>query len=159
MFPLLLDDLCDKRGWFTIQEITEGYALAQSLPGPIAANVAVYFGEKKMGLKGAVAASFGAIVPAVIAIVLAVWILNAFNVEKIVALALNGVKSASIALICNSAIMMIKKSVRKPPEVVLFAALIVIMLFLNVSAYLTVLLAALFGVISFAVERVRCREK
>lgn len=155
MMPLLVNDLCEKRGWFTMEEIAEGYALAQSLPGPIAANTAVYFGEKRMGLKGAAAAAIGAIIPAVVSIVVIFRILDAFYLETIISWALAGVKSASVALICHSAYMMIKTSIRKPADIVLFADLICLMLFLDVSAYICVVIAAFVGAAAFAVGRVR----
>lgn len=159
MMPLLVNDLCEKKHWFSMDEIAEGYALAQSLPGPIATNVAVFFGEKRMGLKGAIVAAFGAMIPAIVAIIVAVWILDAFNIDRVVSLALSGIKSASIALICHSAYMMVKKSVKKFSDIILFVGLILVTLVLDMSAYFTVIIAASFGIFAFVLERVKCGEK
>lgn len=52
-----------KRGWLTDIEFAEGFALAQSLPGTAAGNVATYVGLKLRGWRGASVAMAGFILP------------------------------------------------------------------------------------------------
>src|SRR5699024_7914532 len=66
ILPLLQSELDDKKGWSNHDELCEYYALGQSLPGIIAANMSMFVGYKLLGQKGAVAAVTGIITPAFI---------------------------------------------------------------------------------------------
>ena len=70
ILPLLQSEIAEKKGWVTADDIIEYYALSQSLPGIIAANISIFVGHKLMGIRGAVAALTGVIMPAFLAIVL-----------------------------------------------------------------------------------------
>ena len=70
ILPLLQSEIAEKKGWATIDEIVEFYALSQSLPGIIAANISIFVGHKILGVRGAIAAITGVIMPAFLAIVL-----------------------------------------------------------------------------------------
>ena len=76
ILPLLTSELVDKKHWISSEELCEYYALGASLPGIIAANVAIFTGKKLLGLKGAIAATVGMILPAFLAIVLLASILS-----------------------------------------------------------------------------------
>ena len=70
ILPLLQSDVAEKKGWVTADDIIEYYALSQSLPGIIAANISIFVGHKLLGIRGAVAALTGVIMPAFLAIIL-----------------------------------------------------------------------------------------
>ena len=70
ILPLLTSELAEKRGWLTSDELCEYYAISTSLPGIVAANVAIFTGRKLLGTKGAFAAIIGITLPAFVAIVL-----------------------------------------------------------------------------------------
>lgn len=70
ILPLLQNELSDKKQWITHDELCEFYAISQSIPGIIAANISIFTGYKIYGRKGAIAATLGVILPAFIAIVL-----------------------------------------------------------------------------------------
>jgi chromate transporter len=58
-----------RRAWLTDAEFAEGFALAQSLPGTNAGNVATYVGLKLAGWRGACAAMSGFILPSTLMMV------------------------------------------------------------------------------------------
>ena len=70
ILPLLQSEVAEKKGWVTADDIIEYYALSQSLPGIIAANISIFVGHKLLGIRGAVAALTGVIMPAFLAIIL-----------------------------------------------------------------------------------------
>lgn len=70
ILPLLQSEVAEKKGWVTADDIIEYYALSQSLPGIIAANISIFVGHKLLGIRGAVAALAGVIMPAFLAIIL-----------------------------------------------------------------------------------------
>lgn len=70
ILPLLQSEIAEKKGWVKSEEIIEYFALSQSLPGVIAANISIFVGYKLLGIRGAVAAITGVIMPAFLAIIL-----------------------------------------------------------------------------------------
>ena len=44
MISLIEDEVGRKKGWITLDELTEVFAIAESTPGPIAINCATYVG-------------------------------------------------------------------------------------------------------------------
>ena len=46
ILPLLQAELVDKKKWITDDELCEFYALGQSIPGIIAANISLFVGYK-----------------------------------------------------------------------------------------------------------------
>lgn len=76
ILPLLQAELVDRKKWISSDELCEYYALGQSVPGIIAANVSIFTGYKLCGQKGALAAVLGIVSPAFLAIVLLALILE-----------------------------------------------------------------------------------
>jgi hypothetical protein len=56
-------DLVERRGWFDKAEYVEGLALAQLAPGPLAAQLAIYFGWLRAGTWGATAVAIAFVLP------------------------------------------------------------------------------------------------
>ena len=59
-------DLVEDRRWFTEDEYRQGLALAQTMPGPLAAKLAMWFGLLQAGALGAAAVAFPFVLPAVL---------------------------------------------------------------------------------------------
>lgn len=76
ILPLLQSELVQKKGWITNDEVAEYYALSQSIPGLIAANISIFAGYKLMGVSGALSAIAGVITPAFLAIVILARVLE-----------------------------------------------------------------------------------
>ena len=76
ILPLLQSELIEKRGWINDDELCEYYALSQSIPGLIAANLSIFVGYKLKRSLGAIAAISGIITPAFLAIVVLAKILE-----------------------------------------------------------------------------------
>ncbi len=56
-------DLVEKRGWLDKQDFLNGIALGQTMPGPLAAQVAMWVGFLRRGALGALAVAFAFILP------------------------------------------------------------------------------------------------
>jgi chromate transporter len=56
-------DLVEDRQWFTEGEFQQGMAVAQMMPGPLAAQLAMWFGYLHAGARGAVAISAPFVLP------------------------------------------------------------------------------------------------
>lgn len=64
--PILMREVVEKRSWLSEEDLVEGFALAQSLPGIVAVNAAVFVGHHIKGLAGAAMAAAASILPAII---------------------------------------------------------------------------------------------
>ncbi|MDE6198071.1 MAG: chromate transporter [Muribaculaceae bacterium] len=70
MITIIEREVVDKRHWLDRAEFLDLLAVAQSMPGVLAVNIAVVIGDKLRGLKGAIAASAGTILPCFLIILL-----------------------------------------------------------------------------------------
>ena len=77
MLPILERELVDKRHWTTMDELRDYFSIGQCTPGIIAMNVSTFIGEKRKGVKGAVAASVGFLTgPVILILLIAMFISN-----------------------------------------------------------------------------------
>ena len=63
MISIIEKDIVDKKRWVTKEEFLDLLAVAQSIPGILAVNMAVAVGDKLRGRRGAVMAALGTIIP------------------------------------------------------------------------------------------------
>jgi chromate transporter len=56
-------DLVEKRRWITTTDYKQGLALAQLAPGPLAAQLAIYFGYVHSGILGATLVGVAFVLP------------------------------------------------------------------------------------------------
>ncbi len=76
ILPLLQSELVERKGWISDEDLCEYFALGQSIPGIIAANVSIFVGYKLKRTAGALAAISGIVLPAFLAIVIIAKILE-----------------------------------------------------------------------------------
>src|SRR4051812_30481773 len=62
-------DLVEDRKWFTEAEFQQGMAVAQMMPGPLAAQLAMWFGYLTAGARGACAVSVPFVLPPFLVVV------------------------------------------------------------------------------------------
>ncbi len=106
MIPLIEAEMIQKRGWLTRDEFINQLTLAQSVPGPIALNTAVFVGYKTRGVKGALAALVGVVIPSFVIILLIALYFTDFKDNPTVAAAFKGMRPAVVALIAAPIINM-----------------------------------------------------
>ena len=70
MVPLIQNEIVDKKKWIEKNEFIDLLALAQSAPGVLAINMAVFVGYKIKKYAGVFATELGATLPAYLVIVL-----------------------------------------------------------------------------------------
>ena len=104
-----LQDMGEKTGWFTNQELNTMIAVSESTPGPMGVNMATYVGYHMGssaglggglgGIVGAVIATLGLVAPSIIVILIIAKFLQRFRHSKLVEAAFSGLRPASTALI------------------------------------------------------------
>lgn len=127
MLPLIQQEIVDKRKWIDQDEFLELLALAQSSPGPIAVNTAVFVGYKIMGMTGVLATVLGSILPSFIIILVIAMYLKDFRQYHSVEAAFKALRPAVVALILVPVINNSKKFKKSvvPYSIAIISALLV----------------------------------
>lgn len=99
MIPLIERDVVERNGWVGKEEFVDLLAVAQSSPGVFAVNIAIFIGYKLRGVRGAVAASLGSMMPSVACILLIALFFHNFRHYKVVENIFWGLRPAVVALI------------------------------------------------------------
>src|SRR5512138_2441353 len=154
-------DLVEERRWISKQDYLEGLALAQLMPGPLAAQLAIYLGWVRARVLGATLVSICFVLPSwimVLALSLAyvrfgglAWMQGAFY----------GIGAAVIAIIARSAVKLVKMTIQK--DKLLWVIFAVMMAVTAITASEIVWLFLLSGFIVVAVRarlsRLRLRPR
>lgn len=100
MIPLIQAEVERHPGWqIGRDEFIDLLTLAQSVPGPIALNTAVFIGYKSRGYAGAVATTLGIVVPSFVIILLIALLFADIRHNPVVDAAFKGMRPAVVALI------------------------------------------------------------
>ena len=147
ILPLLTSELVDKKKWITSDELCEFYALGASLPGIIAANVAIFTGRKLLGTKGAIAATVGMILPAFLAIILLASILSEIISKPSIQHIFWGVGIGVITLLFLAVKEMWSKSVTDKFSLIVYFVCLILALCKKVPLALIIIGALVFGIV------------
>jgi chromate transport protein ChrA len=144
-----------KRKWFTEHEFAEGMALAQSLPGSMANNVAAYVGLRLRGWRGAAVAVAGLILPSMLLMILLAVLYRHLRDLPDTERLFHGLNAAVVALISVTAWRIGRSTLNKPWQwyIAVFAGLAVIIF--EATVIEVVLVSGLTGIYidSFAERR------
>ena len=99
MIPLIESDVVERNRWVGKSDFVDLLAVAQSAPGVFAVNMAVFIGYRLRGVPGALAASFGCVLPSVVIILLIALFFRQFRHIEVVNNVFKGLRPAVVALI------------------------------------------------------------
>lgn len=100
MIPLIEREVTEHGRWGVAKsEFLDLLTIAQTVPGPIALNTAVFIGYKTKGYAGAVAAALGIVVPSFVIILLIALLFADIRHNPVVDAAFKGMRPAVVALI------------------------------------------------------------
>lgn len=147
MIPLIEKEVVDKKQWIEQEEFLDMLALAQSAPGPIAINTAVFVGYKMAGPLGVFFTVLGSVLPSFLIILLVAAFFTSIKDSAAVEKAFKGIRPAVVALIAAPVIRMGKaaKITKKTIFIPVIAAVLVA--FLKVTAVYVIIAAAVLGIL------------
>lgn len=99
MIPLIEREVIERKGWVAREEFLDLLTLAQSAPGPISLNTAVFVGYKVRGYLGAIASILGVVLPSFTIILLIALFFQEVRHNPWVDAAFRGMRPAVVALI------------------------------------------------------------
>ena len=94
-----LQDMANRYGWFTIQDLSTMIAISESTPGPIGVNMATYIGNHMYGFVGGVATTLSLVAPSVIVVCIIAKILERFKESKVIKGIFEGLRPSVVGLI------------------------------------------------------------
>lgn len=153
MLPIIRSVAVEKKAWLNDEEIVDCYAICQSLPGVLAINSAIYIGNKKKGLAGAIAAGIGVILPSFCAILIILLFLGQVEDNPYVVGAFEGIKAASVALISVAAYAMGKKVLKSKLDIAIAIVSFLLIVAAGISAIWAILLGGAAGYLSYVIGR------
>jgi chromate transporter len=106
-------DLVERRGWIAEPDYKEGLALAQLMPGPLAAQLAMYLGYVHYGIAGATVVGGAFVVPSFAMVVALGWAYVRYGGLAWMQSVFYGVGAAVIGIIALSAYKLTTKSIGK----------------------------------------------
>ncbi|NLW60688.1 MAG: chromate transporter [Firmicutes bacterium] len=147
MVPLIQKEVIEHRQWLDTEEFTTLLAIAEMTPGPIAVNTATFVGYWTSGVRGAVAATLGVVLPSFF-IILSIaiflpWITRYPVAERI----FYGVRPAVVALIGYAIYNLGRKVLTNSFAVWVALGVFLVQLLLKIPPIPALLLAAGAGIL------------
>ena len=160
--PMIQGQVVTTHHWLSMEEFTDLITISQMTPGPIAINSATFVGIKIAGVGGALAATFGCILPSCIIVTCIARLYLKYRNLTLLQGILNSLRPAVVALIASAGISILitafwgSKAVIAFANtnwllVVIFAVCIILLQKLKMNPILVMVLA---GVIKTAVSLV-----
>ena len=147
-------DLVERRGWFTQEEYLQGLAVSQTLPGPLAAQLAMWLGYVRRGFWGAVAAAIPFILPPFVIVSIVASLYVAFRGTTLIQALFYGIGPTVIALILRGAWKLLGVTVKNDRRLwAIFAAVALITFVVRSEVAVLFILAGLVGVVLYAPRR------
>ncbi len=147
MLPALQREVVEKRGWADDEEVMDWYAIGQCTPGVIAVNTATFVGQKQAGAVGGIVATLGVVFPSLVIITIIAAFIQNFAHLPAVQSAFAGIRVCVCVLILNAVVKLWKKSVIDKITLLIFIAVFLCSVFLDISPVIYVVLAALAGIV------------
>lgn len=98
MIPIIQAEVITRKGWIKEQEFLNLLTLAQSAPGPISLNTAVFVGYKMYGYRGALSALTGVVLPSFVILLLVAMFFSQIRNNPIVDAAFRGMQPIVVAI-------------------------------------------------------------
>lgn len=160
MIPLIEREVVHKKKWVKIEDVTDVFAIAESIPGAIAINSSTFIGYRIGGIKGAVAALLGVFLPTFfIVVVLSIIFLQIQDNPKIEA-AFMAIRASIVALIAYAGYMIGKTAIIDKTTLIISFGAMSVLLFFHIHPVLIILFGILLGIVLVQIkQRLGCAPK
>jgi chromate transporter len=140
LVPVLETSIVEKKQWMREEEFLDALTVAQSIPGVLAANMALILGRRINGLKGSLVACLAAILPSVISVMLIAMIYEHVKDAPLMRGFFSGVQPVVVALLFFSFLKLASRVPRRAYEWTLLLATFVGVAFLGLNPFWAILL-------------------
>ena len=105
--PLIQGQVVNGHKWLTMAEFTDLITISQMTPGPIAVNSATFVGMKIAGVPGALAATFGCILPSCVIVTLIAKLYLKYRNIAVLQSVLGSLRPAVVAMIASAGVLIL----------------------------------------------------
>lgn len=129
VLPVAQRELVERRRWLSRDEFVEMLAISQVLPGPNVVNLALMFGDRAFGWRGALAALGGMMLAPLFLVLLATALYARHADNPVVAGALRGMSAVAAGLVLSTACKLmgtLRRNIMGPAACLAFGALTVL---------------------------------
>ena len=158
MIPLIQKEAVEKNHWVTDEDILDIVAIAESTPGPIAINAATFVGYQTHGSAGALAATFGVVLPSFVVILTISYVLQQFRDLQVVGYAFRGIRVGVLVLMLKALIKMFKTNRKSTVAYIIMGLSFVLTALVGVNTFLVIILCGLLGLGSFLMAERRMHK-
>lgn len=146
-------DLVEKSNWVTKEEFSQGVAIAATLPGPLAAQVAMWIGYLRRGIAGCTIASLALIGPPFLIVLVIAAIYTHYENEKWVRALFYGIGPTVAILIAESCYRLARKYI--PDWKMAAVSLACLMITVSAQAELAILFISggVIGILIYTLPR------
>ena len=150
---LIQDEVQERRGWLDKNDLLQGIALSQALPGPASTQLVIYTGFRLQGYRGGMVAGSAFILPAFVIMLALSWFYFRFQAIPTVQNLFYGMTPVVLALILSSSYRLGKTVATDRILLAVIAASAALVLFLSFNIILLFLLAGALGVFLYGPGR------
>lgn len=158
MIPLIQREVVNRKKWLEEGEFIDMLAIAQSVPGPVSLNTAVFVGNKLKGKRGSVVSSAGIILPSFVVILLIALVFTEFKENPGVERVFKGIRPAVVALIAAPLWGMGKSAGVTYKSLWIPVAAALLIWGAGLSPIYVVIIAIAGGIVYYAYKRKKRRE-
>ena len=108
MIPLIEKEFVEQKKWISKDDFIDILALAQSAPGILAINVAIFIGYRLKGIRGSIITALGTALPSFLIILAIALFFTNFKDNTAVQNIFKGIRPAVVALIASPVFKMAK---------------------------------------------------
>jgi chromate transporter len=155
-------DLVERRAWIDRTDFLDGVALGQTMPGPLAAQVAMWIGYLRRGALGALAVAVTFIAPSFVIVVAVAALYVRYSGLPVVAALFYGIAPAVMAIVTLAAVKLLRLTNRRDKRLWTISAVVFTLTALTGSEPVAVILGA--GLLMIVLDarpplpRLRCRR-
>jgi len=148
MLPVIRQEMVSAKNWLTNEEFVDVLAVAQSSPGAVAINSAVFIGYKLAGIPGSFSALLGVVLPSFLIILLVAVFFAQFAQYPAVEAAFAGIRPAIAALIAGAVVKLGKPVLGDSRGILLTGFFLLLSLYFGVHPVFIIILGAVVGMSS-----------
>ena len=146
LFALIEEDVVNRFGWLTYQQLTDSIALGQITPGPVL-SASTFVGYIAGGAGGAVASTLGVFLPSFLIVAVTAPLVKKMRDNHLASSFLKGVNPAVVALILFVCINLAQNALIDVWTVLALIAGLAVLLFTKAQPYVLVLAGFILGIL------------
>lgn len=147
MIPFIEREVVTKKKWIDPDDVTDVFAVAESVPGAIAINTATFIGYRIAGTLGAMVAMAGVLIPTFLIIIALSMFYLYFNSNPRMEAAFEGIRPAIVALITFAGYKIGQMAIVDKTTLIAASSTVAVLLLVPIHPALIILLGAVLGVL------------